>query len=324
MFTTQVGPYISMSLDTTGDEVADSWLMQGNQIYEIGIWEGFHGLDGSTLVAVTTEQAGYGSWPVEGVLFSDLKSLPLTGSIYDTWGECTVLEIKVGIGSWMDGTNTIAYVDDVVITGLVTGVVTYDFESASTYVEGIIDGYILTVNIDPVLGGSVVLDPEPDPEYEYDADTEVTLYAIPETGYMFDSWTGVDSFDGGIAGITMDSHEEVIAHFKVIPQISIDVDKASIALSGTIGERLPNLDTLKVTSHSNVNIDVTVELIGEDVDFFTACLLIEDESAPFAGTFPVGLTPDEFEVLNLGLDLTSKPDTGTYSATLVFWAEETV
>jgi hypothetical protein len=68
--------------------------------------------------------------------------------------------------------------------------------------------YTVTITIDPVDSGNVVITPPP---YHYgDA---VTLTAKPNTGYLFDHWSGDASGSIATTNITIDENKSVTAHF---------------------------------------------------------------------------------------------------------------
>jgi len=52
---------------------------------------------------------------------------------------------------------------------------------------------------------------------EYKSGEQVTLTAIPNTGYTFDHWSGITSATTSTVSITMDAHKSLIAHFEIIP-----------------------------------------------------------------------------------------------------------
>jgi uncharacterized repeat protein (TIGR02543 family) len=69
--------------------------------------------------------------------------------------------------------------------------------------------YTLTIDIDPTSGGTVTATPAP-PYYYNDV---VTLTATPNTGYVFDHWSGDASGSTLIVNLTMDGNKTVTAHF---------------------------------------------------------------------------------------------------------------
>jgi uncharacterized repeat protein (TIGR02543 family) len=81
--------------------------------------------------------------------------------------------------------------------------------------------YTLTINIDPVVGGSV--DAVPSPPYYYG--DVVTLTASANPGYTFDHWSGDASGTSLTTTVTMDSDKTVTAHFtQNVYTLMINVD----------------------------------------------------------------------------------------------------
>jgi hypothetical protein len=72
--------------------------------------------------------------------------------------------------------------------------------------------YALTVSVSSAGDGTVTLDPSP-PDGGYVEGTEVTLTAVASDGYKFDHWSGGLSGSENPTVITMDSGEEITAHF---------------------------------------------------------------------------------------------------------------
>jgi len=72
--------------------------------------------------------------------------------------------------------------------------------------------YTLSVSVNPSQAGFVLPSGG-----EYKSGDQVTLTAIPNTGYTFDHWSGTTSATTSTVSITMDSHESLIAHFETIP-----------------------------------------------------------------------------------------------------------
>jgi hypothetical protein len=72
--------------------------------------------------------------------------------------------------------------------------------------------YTLNVSVSPTEGGSVSL-----AGGTYDEGTEVTLTAIPATGYVFDQWSGDVSGNVTSTTIMMNADKSVTANFIVTP-----------------------------------------------------------------------------------------------------------
>lgn len=72
--------------------------------------------------------------------------------------------------------------------------------------------HVLNISVSPAGAGFVSC-----PSNEYEPNTQVTLTAIPSSGYTFDYWGG--NFSGSSATITivMDSDKSIIAYFKELP-----------------------------------------------------------------------------------------------------------
>jgi hypothetical protein len=79
--------------------------------------------------------------------------------------------------------------------------------------------YVLTVNIDPLGGGTVALEPA-QPAEGYAEGTIVTLTTTAAEGYKFDHWSGALSSSENPATITMNSNEKVTASFAKVGRLS--------------------------------------------------------------------------------------------------------
>jgi hypothetical protein len=82
--------------------------------------------------------------------------------------------------------------------------------------------FCLTVNDKPVTGtsvdfteGSVSIDPAPGDDGNYAKGTDVTLTAIPASGYRFDHWSGDVSGSDTSVIISMDADKSVFANFVI-------------------------------------------------------------------------------------------------------------
>jgi uncharacterized repeat protein (TIGR02543 family) len=79
--------------------------------------------------------------------------------------------------------------------------------------------YTLTITIDPVGKGTV--DASPSPPYHYN--DNVTLTAIPNTGYAFDHWSGDLTGSTNPTNIIMDGNKSVTAHFVVSEEYTLTI-----------------------------------------------------------------------------------------------------
>ncbi|GAI21923.1 unnamed protein product, partial [marine sediment metagenome] len=99
-------PYISMSIDRDGEGNADAWLVHephpkisGYNTFELVAFG-----DGSFVAVAHAITGGpFEDWvvsPEDAMPLKELKDLPAEVTDYPekTWGQCTVLEVKVGIG----------------------------------------------------------------------------------------------------------------------------------------------------------------------------------------------------------------------------------
>ncbi|MFQ6116414.1 MAG: hypothetical protein ACE5NG_20335, partial [bacterium] len=114
-----------------------------------------------------------------------LTAIPAPGYAFDRWN---------GDASGTDNPTTIIMDSDKNITA--------HFESIN---------YILSVSVDPSGAGVVTLAP---PGGSYPSGTLVMLSAVPAIGYAFDRWSGDAPGTDNPITIAMDSHKNVIAHFK--------------------------------------------------------------------------------------------------------------
>jgi hypothetical protein len=78
--------------------------------------------------------------------------------------------------------------------------------------------YRLTVNADPLSGGTVSPTP-PQPAEGYVEGTIVTLTATAAEGYKFDHWSGALSGSGNPTNITIAADEEVRANFSKVGRL---------------------------------------------------------------------------------------------------------
>jgi len=84
--------------------------------------------------------------------------------------------------------------------------------------------YTLSVSVSPSEAGSV----SPSGG-EYEEGTQVTLTAVPASGYTFDYWGGNASGSSTTITITMDSDKSVIAHFKAADVTSPVISEVDIS-----------------------------------------------------------------------------------------------
>jgi uncharacterized repeat protein (TIGR02543 family) len=151
-------------------------------------WEGIPSLE-TYVLNTNVNPSGTGSIsPPGGEYDSDvqvtLTASPASGYTFDHWS-----------GSASGTTSTIT--------------ITMDSEKSITAnFKATTQAYTLTVNISPSGAGSVS-----PAGGEYESDMDVTLTAIPASGYVFDYWDGAASGSSSTVTITMNSNKAITAHF---------------------------------------------------------------------------------------------------------------
>jgi uncharacterized repeat protein (TIGR02543 family) len=131
--------------------------------------------------------------------------------------------------------------------------------------------YTLTVN---AVNGKVLLEPEGG---TYNSDAFVTLTAEPDSGYVFDSWSGDFTGEQNPALLTMNQNKNITALFK---QISTSNAKDIFSAQTKLGQIYPNpfsAETiipfeLNVASHIKISV---LNLLGQEV-----CIIIKNHLQP--------------------------------------------
>jgi hypothetical protein len=72
-----------------------------------------------------------------------------------------------------------------------------------------VNGQTVTSNVVSFEEGSISIDPAPGPDGKYSLNTEVTLYAQPNPGYSWQSWSGTNNYASNPTTITMNSDKHV-------------------------------------------------------------------------------------------------------------------
>lgn len=162
-------------------------------------------LDGIRQYTLTVDQIGEGSVTQnpEGTVFNDGDTVQLTATPADGWK--------------FDG-----WFGDVSSTQL-TIEITMDADKSVTaqFSELPPDQRTLNVNLDPVAGGSVTLDP---PGGVYAVDTTVTLTAEAAPSWHFTGWSGDVTGNSPSVQIVMNTNKTVTAHFEQITTYALTVD----------------------------------------------------------------------------------------------------
>lgn len=150
--------------------------------------------------------------------------------------------------------------------------------------------------------------------------TRVLRLEIEVDNWVVQSEAFVDDVE--INGVVYDFETSASTSMETVvrePIISIMVDPMNINFGTIIGGQNSETVTVTVTNIGEISVDVTTTIIGTNVGFYSAYLYTnEDLATDYAETLAVAAYDD--------LPLTLKPPegvtTGTYEATLVFWAEE--
>ncbi|RLF58403.1 MAG: hypothetical protein DRN25_05250, partial [Thermoplasmata archaeon] len=90
--------------------------------------------------------------------------------------------------------------------------------------------YTLNLSVSPEGAGSIEKTPDLD---QYPEGTTVTLTAIPNSGYIFDHWSGDVSGSENPVSVVMDSNKTITAVFEVQPEISFSVDDSDDTITVT-------------------------------------------------------------------------------------------
>lgn len=141
---------------------------------------------------------------------------------------------------------------------------------------------------------------------EYSNGTSVILMAVPQTGYMFDSWGGdINSKETSIT-ILMNSDKNIIANFKIAPALTLTTPKLN-----TI--EIPEDRTIKITWNPVTDIDkvdlyVVYRKTSQDKDFSIVAIagknsnLYTDKDVKYGETYSYYITTK-----NNSKDIDSKP-----------------
>jgi hypothetical protein len=174
-----------------------------------------------------------------------------TGGTYDAGTDVTLTPVPNTDYVFDSWTGTDA--GDVVDNGDGTYTITMDADK-SIQANFILITYTLTVNNDG--NGSVTLNPTGG---TYDVGTDVTLTPVPNTNYLFDSWTGSDAGDvvdnmDGTYTITMDADKTIQANFILITYtLTVNNDgNGSVTLNPTGGTYDAGTDVI-LTPSPNTN-----------------------------------------------------------------------
>jgi len=184
-------------------------------------------------------------------------------------------------------------------------------------IDGEAGGYTLTTSVDGTGEIGVSGDAPIDGVYVHGSVVQLTATTI--MNWHFDHWSDAVGGSANPESIVMDNDYNVIAHF-VADIVSITVEPIEVEFGKVIMGTASDPQTIKITNTGNVDITVGVDVVEGDPFFYTEYLTLGDVAvSSYSGAIPDGtsITPE------LVLDLTHCREPGTYSATLVFWAEKT-
>ena len=143
--------------------------------------------------------------------------------------------------------------------------------SATTYTASFSTQYMLDTTPSPLASGTFTLNPAGP---WYNPGQTVSLTAIAGGSYTFSSWSGVDSFSGNTASITMNSYRNVTASFTATPNLPPTVSLGASPLMANTGDPV----VLTATAADPDGVVTRVEF------FDGATKLGEDLSSPYSFT----------------------------------------
>jgi uncharacterized repeat protein (TIGR01451 family) len=120
-------------------------------------------------------------------------------------------------------------------------------EQSRIYTANFATQYLLTSQITPAGGGSLVISPT-SPDGYYAAGTAVQLTETPATGFVFGSWSGDASGTGNTVSVTMSQPHSVTAQFSGTPLADI-----AVAMSSSVNQ---------LNSGNPLSFTVTVTNLG--------------------------------------------------------------
>ncbi|MEN3013102.1 MAG: cellulase family glycosylhydrolase [Endomicrobiia bacterium] len=187
----------------------------------------------------------------------------------------------------------------------------------ANFIQSTVNTYRLSLSISPSGSGVVYLNPSGG---LYIAGTQVTLTAQPNSGYVFNSWSGDLSGSQNPASIVMDSNKSITANFVQSGSTSItytlnitispqQAGKVSVnpvggvyqentqveitafsnngyVFSGWSGDITTNENPLKITMNSNKNITANFSSISSTT--YTVTVIISPQNAGFVYLNPIG------------------------------------
>ena len=143
-----------------------------------------------------------------------------------------------------------------------------------------------------------------------------------EVVQMYPPGTVFETVDLGHEALTGSSSIEVITRL-YIPGTGIMLDRESIDYGSISSGNTSSEETVGITNIGDVDVDVMLEILGEDTaqDFYEQSLVIN--SSPYSSSLVVASIPiDQTEQVNTMLHVPSDwTIPGVQNATFIFWAE---
>ncbi len=137
--------------------------------------------------------------------------------------------------------------------------------------------YTLSLSVSPEGAGSIEKTPDLD---QYPEGTTVTLTAIPNSGYIFDHWSGDVSGSENPVTVVMNSNKTITAVFEVQPEISFSVDDNDDTITVTsVSPSGISWDDIEIYCYNDTDstyIDMDGEVNAGDVIYVRAANLYGD------------------------------------------------
>jgi len=226
----------------------------------------------------------------------NLTAVPDDGYRFDHWIVVKNPENMQGIAYTSD-TNPLRLVmdADTVVTAVFV-------EEPTTY-------YTLDISVSPEGAGSIEKTPDLD---QYPEGTTVTLTAIPNSGYVFDHWSGDISGNENPVTVVMNSNKTITAVFEVQPEISFSVDDNDDTITVTsVSPSGISWDDIEIYCHNDTDstyIDMNGEVNAGDI------IYVRD--ANLYGDVTVNITWKPSDLLLASFDLYIEETSTYYTLTI--------
>jgi hypothetical protein len=215
------GTWLDMDPTTAGNYYLGVWADCENSVAETNESNNF----AYTPISVVDPPCTYASSPTSQSFDSEggTGSVSVTAPSYCSWDvywNCNPFQWLTLTSSWKGTGNGTVYYS--VSPNTDPGSRTCDLKISPSYSVALSVTqagsssctYTLSVNTNPPSGGTVTINPQ---KSTYCAGDVVTLTATPNLGWIFSSWSGVDSSNGSTATVTMNGNRSVTANFTTTP-----------------------------------------------------------------------------------------------------------